>query len=907
MAVRSVVVFGLVLLGAAAAAAGPAPGPASGPAPGPASGPAPAPAPDPAPDPTPAQPVNEKGPAEMWEPMTEAMQRLGLTDLQRRILSQVFHEYEFERPGPAADDAPLAVQVEPTVSGGLYRLGPGGDLPVRLTVRLRARGAPAAIELRYLVQDFYGRKVAGGTLPRVFPDASGRATADLVVGEATVFGYYHVLVTAACEGRTATGACGIVVVHPPAKGLSPESAFGVTLAPGRRPETVLPAVRRLGARHLAFDWTGDPSEVEAVREAGLAPVPIVPIRIPQRRPAPPVFAATTAEAIAPLAETAPGWHLGREPVLDRDSLAEAVASYRRTLSGLIEAVRRGGSPVGLSVGTTPAVLADVLTEGPVLAGADGVALHVGAEAGSLRSGAFRRMLDLGVQTARRMGLTRADLVTPAEEAGAGSPQRGAWNLVTRQVAALEVGADRVFVQWARDVPRSSAAAYAWMTHLLGDTRYEGDAWAEVPLLEGHIFAAPDRRVAVVWSWVGEGVGPCDRGVLVFERGLGLQAVDVVGHPVGIWKGERLIVPIGDAPVYLVSVDLSAGALRERLRGARIIGIAPATVRIESIIRGRMPGRVKVTLWVQSHRPEKLVGRAGLLAPEGWAVRGGDRRFDLEPGEADEVTFECDVAEASGPGPFPMEAVVSLDEEFVRHKQAVWVAQTPRRTIEVGFGLADWDGIAPVVLEAPGGEVWAEVRTAWDPECFYVSASVRRERPTFRSGAFAFEGDAVQLAWGARERADDDFGHPARGWALPEGAFRDTHHLMALTFGADGARVVRLRGPHITLRAHVPGNLDPWCGPVEGAEVVIARDDAIGHTVFEAAVPWKELAPLDGGEGRIFRFGIRVGNGDGPPMDWAREAGVPAFLSNPCSFLPLSSPTLPCQTWWGMVGERGNGE
>jgi len=251
------------------------------------------------------------------------------------------------------------------------------------------------------------------------------------------------------------------------------------------------------------------------------------------------------------------------------------------------------------------------------------------------------------------------------------------------VTALEAGAERVFFHWGRGLPMppSSAAVYAWMAHLLGDARYEGDAWAEVPLIEGH------------------------SGVLVFEDGLGLQAMDVVGHPVGIWKGERLIVPFSEAPIYVVSVDLSAKQLRERLRKARIIGVAPGTVRVESIIRGRVPGKVKVTLWVQSHRPKKLAGRAGLLLPDGWEVRDSKRRFDLEPGAAGEVSFECTVPENAGRGPYPLEAVVSLDEEFVRRRQKVWRAQTPQRTIEVGFGLADWDGIDPVVLEAPGGEVW----------------------------------------------------------------------------------------------------------------------------------------------------------------------------------------------------------
>jgi len=277
-----------------------------------------------APGPKPARPVHEKGPAEIWQPMTEAMQRLGLTDLQRRILTQVFHQYVYETPAAVAPDAPLAVQIEPAVPGGLYRMGPVGDLPVRLQVHVRTKGKPDAIRLRYLVQDFYGRKVAG--------------------------------------------ACGVAVVRPPAEGTSAQSAFGLLAPPGPVPDDLLAVAHRLGARHLAMDWDGTKGALEAVREAGLVPAPVVPIRIPQRRPAQAVLASTTAEAIAPLAEAVGAWYLGRRPVLERDSLAESVASYRQTVSGLLEAVRRGGSPAGLWVGTTPAVLASVLSEGRFAAG-----------------------------------------------------------------------------------------------------------------------------------------------------------------------------------------------------------------------------------------------------------------------------------------------------------------------------------------------------------------------------------------------------------------------------------------------------------------------------------------------------------------------------------------------------------
>jgi len=854
----------------------------------------------------PAHPVSPTGPEELWQPMTQAMQRLDLTDLQRRILAQPFHQYTHETSASPAG-APLTVTIEPAVPGGLYVLGPGGDLPARLTVKVRAKGFPSAVRLRYVVQDFYGRKVAGGDLPQVFPDASGTATADLTVGEANVFGYYHVLVTATGEEATAVGARGFAVVHPPARGADADSGLGVSFPDGAGVAAAVPVVSRLGARQLAFTWTAGMDAAGTVRAAGLVPVPTVPIAIPQRRPAPDVFASTTAEALAPLAETAPAWHLGRKPVLPEDDLAGAAASYRRTVAQLSEAVRRRETPASLWVGATPAVLADVLTEGPVLAGADGVVLYTaaGADAASLRSGAYQRMVDFGVQTARRMGVKRAAVVTPVDEPGAASPQQRAWKLVTRQVLAMARGAETVFFPWGRGLPQPapSAAAYAWMAHRIGRGRYEGDAWDDVPLIHGHIFDAPEGRVAVAWSWVGKDSGECDRGVLVFGKGMGLQAVDVVGHPVGIWKGERLIVPFSEAPIYLISTDLSAGQMRERLRQAEVVGVAPASVHVESILRGRMPGRVRVTLWVQSHRPGRLSGRAGLLLPEGWTARDSKRQFDLQPGEAKEVSFECDVADDEGPGPHTIEAVLSLDEEFVRHVQPVWTAQAPRRTIEVGYGLADWDGIAPVVVASEDGTARAEVRTAWDGDCFYFSAAIARERGTFRAGRFAFEGDAIQLGWGGEGRADDDFGHPARGWALPAGAFRDTDHLMALVYTAEGPQVVRLRGPHMMLRAHVPGNQDPWYGPVEGAQLDIARDREAEQTLVEAAVPWSALAPLAGKRDAIFRFAFRIGNAGGPPMTWSEAAHVPAFLANPSSFLPLSEASLPCQTWWALVGER----
>jgi len=246
--------------------------------------------------------------------------------------------------------------------------------------------------------------------------------------------------------------------------------------------------------------------------------------------------------------------------------------------------------------------------------------------------------------------------------------------------------------------------------------------------------------------------------------------------------------------------------------------------------------------------------------------------------------------------------MTIGEAWVRRTQRIWPTQVPERTVEAGYGLAAWEGIEPLVLASDLTGIRAEVRTAWDAKCFYFSAAVHRDRDGFRAGRWASDGDAIQLAWGLDGRADDDFGGRARDKGLPVGAFRDTDHLMAITFGKAGAQVIRLRRPHVMLRDHVPGNMDSWYGPVEGAVAAIARDAEKKVTIYEAAIPMAALAPLRAERGRTFRFSFRIGDGDGPPLEWSRVAGVPDYLAGPGSFLPISGTEgLPCQTPWTLVG------
>ena len=113
---------------------------------------------------------------------------------------------------------------------------------------VRSTGTPSAIGLRYVAQDFYGRNVVSGTLPPVYPDTFGMATADMALKGLSAFGYYHVLVTATREGRSVMGSCGIAIVQPLPEGPDPKSPFGLAAPVGKTVDDVPAICRRRRAR-----------------------------------------------------------------------------------------------------------------------------------------------------------------------------------------------------------------------------------------------------------------------------------------------------------------------------------------------------------------------------------------------------------------------------------------------------------------------------------------------------------------------------------------------------------------------------------------------------------------------------------------------------------------------------------
>ncbi len=231
---------------------------------------------------------------------------------------------------------------------------------------------------------------------------------------------------------------------------------------------------------------------------------------------------------------APGPQSRAPADLSGEALAKAVAAYRAGVANNMpeDTKHTAEASVNISVAASPDLLADVLSEGPVLAGADGISLclDASADAPNLRSGAYARSLEYGSQLARLMGAKHIVVGETGEDPAAYSPQQQAWKLVTRHVLSLAGRAEQVYVSYGHGLPPTSAAAYAWMTHTLRGLAYQESAWPDVPLLEAHVFAGGDRSAAVIWSWIGEDPAKPDRGALVFDDGTRLERTTSSARP-----------------------------------------------------------------------------------------------------------------------------------------------------------------------------------------------------------------------------------------------------------------------------------------------------------------------------------------------------------------------------------------
>ncbi len=267
----------------------------------------------------------------------------------------------------------------------------------------------------------------------------------------------------------------------------------------------------------------------------------------------------------------------------------------------------------------------------------------------------------------------------------------------------------------------------------------------------------------------------------------------------------------------------------------------------------------------------------------WTIGGQTGTAQVPATIAGGATYEVDIPLAGFPagrharelrltGP-DVDDVVSTGTVAVVAPDAI--GSFPERSITVDGVLDDLAGVPSVDFLADGvvaidghggpddlgGQLW----TTWDDENVYLSARIDDD-VHFQSetGTAVWFGDGFQFGFAAglpgETRAWDELG-------------------MSLTEN----------GPELYRWLSAQGRPT---GLIEDADLAITRDEAAKETVYELAVPWSELTPLEP-DHRLLSFSIILNENDGQERrGWIRYGDGIATTKDPARYSPFRLDPLP---------------
>ncbi|MCY3020710.1 MAG: hypothetical protein NTW87_16965 [Planctomycetota bacterium] len=501
------------------------------------------------------------------------------------------------------------------------------------------------------------------------------------------------------------------------------------------------------------------------------------------------------------------------------------------------------------------------------------------------------------------------------------------------------------------------AADIWPEHeliwgaIFATPRYTTEAVRALPraseLMASAAYRGPPERmydstkVAVIWNNTGVSNDKVDTGgTLTIENAAGLKAYDITGREIPAADGA-LTLPFNEHPVYITSETLDVIQLRERIREAHIENVTPLNLYALSLMK---PANEAQTLGVRIENQIncKVQGTLKLLA----AGKGTQASFTIPAAKLVEVPIAWPGCELSPQNQYPVTLAVVSDAGSVTREQTIAVARFIKRTIKVDGSLDDWKGAVPVMIDsqgasnavdptqyllnpnlkrpeaADGKRVTAWVYTAYDNDNVYLAAAVNEDKLECKAGQkvrrgkaelpykvgdpegldhIRYCGDVFMFSFGFRDRVpgwgrqmDDPY-----AW---KGHFCDTDYHYAAHVSADGDKLVRQWGADTPRRTAYQTEKEAYVGPVAGAQIVIKRDETAKLTVYEIAIPRRELALFDPGKERL-RFGFMIANSEGAgpqgALQWSDAAGVFDHWRAAGSFSPSWMQVLPCQTFFGV--------
>ncbi|MGK7392935.1 MAG: hypothetical protein ACNS62_00115, partial [Candidatus Cyclobacteriaceae bacterium M3_2C_046] len=340
------------------------------------------------------------------------------------------------------------------------------------------------------------------------------------------------------------------------------------------------------------------------------------------------------------------------------------------------------------------------------------------------------------------------------------------------------------------------------------------------------------KVAVLWSLTGTDNFNLDKdGQIIIENANGLKAFDMVASQI-LPENGRLILPLGQYPVYLVTNQLSIMEMYERIKKATILKVTPVNVYATSFTKdpskpqklrvrckNQINNELELQLTLKSNGLKEAVSKKEILpAAELTDVLVDWPGVPVSPDNLYEVVFD---------GTYSLNG---KKERFIQ-KQTLQQAVFANKAIQIDGDSKDWSEVVPVTLhvvseadeakyllnphlspaEIKQETATAKLFTAYDDHYVYLCLKGWGHETTIgteaRTGLSLWKkglpdgldypadcGDVLQISFGFRERVP----HIGRQLNDPfawKGHYYDTDYQYAIYKDADGEdHVMRQWGP-----------------------------------------------------------------------------------------------------------------
>ncbi|GBC98080.1 hypothetical protein HRbin17_00575 [bacterium HR17] len=596
------------------------------------------------------------------------------------------------------------------------------------------------------------------------------------------FGWFEVVFVAQSGGKADKVSTAFCILHPPAKGVRPNSFFGMGIGDSdddlliaerigvkwRRgiPETDTEIVapepnKRWGekeiqrARDIVQRWAKHGvlclGYVNYNPSWNVMPDPLGrPISRHQNRPKDlAAHADVVYHLIKPLADLVKHWELWNEPWIHGWTWRTGDAQDYRDMTRLIWDRIKSEMPDVMLIGggSTPYLRDIVYAKGSENAGyIDGSATHpYGVPDRSLPSvTALEAVMNRLWSKGKGKGGIWATEVGTAEFFFNELPERERPFMVARTVAPiyllLRLGAgdtpikvfwfasqyNRAFAGgehniWDGTNPKPAVAAFSAMTHFLEDAHLLGDIYQSAKIGWALHFVKPDGT-SVVAFWLETGTaGEHLQGSMHLPL-TDAAIYDYLGRPIGKRTANGWLIPIRTWEVRYVVTKAPATKVRVAFLQAKFSGVPIVFVNPRSFpapLSLKPPLRVKVENLLPRHVQVNLT----VQPPTGWRLAQTQFTLRLQAGDIRFVTVPLLAVQPNTVNRYPLRYRATA--EGIKHEgvQVVQVACANYGTPKVDGDLSDWQDAIPVTMVARGSRDY--LRAVLNPNLVTEALSGKR--------------------------------------------------------------------------------------------------------------------------------------------------------------------------------------